>query len=225
MSEKKTFVLAGIVALMATGFARADLSNVGFETGDLTDWSVNPGGIVSIQNDATGHFAVLSEAQPFEEATSSLFQDFVITSQLTSISFEYRMDSIGNYFDENAFPDAFTARLITPDTHFPILHTPGVSDLFYHDNSEATPFVDFDSNFVSVSPAAQRTNWTTVTIDLTSIPNPTNARIQFDLLGTGMIDGQTSVVGIDNITAVVIPAPSAVLLGAIGLGIVRRFHS
>ena len=60
-----------------------------------------------------------------------------------------------------------------------------------------------------------------MTLDLSSIASGTSARLQFDLLGTGFIDGQVTFAGVDNVETVIIPAPAAVLLGLIGLTFVR----
>jgi len=79
-------------------------------------------------------------------------------------------------------------------------------------------------SLVTRDPTAPRPDWLAVTPDLSSPAPGTPVRLEFDLLGTGMFDGQTTLAGVDNVAVQgggVIPAPTAVVLGLIGLAMVR----
>jgi hypothetical protein len=200
----------------------ADLTNAGFEDPLASPWSVNNGGIVNRLPDAFGnHYALFSEPQgPGAPASSSLFQTFDLEPGQASLSFEYFLLSNGVFLGSNVLPDAFTVRLLDPLTLAPMLSTPNLSSYFYNDTRGFADSILYDDGMVTLSSAAARPDWFTVTLDLSSIPASTaSARLQFDLFGTGLSDGQTTYAGVDNIstTVEVIPAPPAMFLGLLGL--------
>lgn len=216
-----------VFGICLSSVAYADLTNPGFEAG-LSGWTV-AGGTVMPYSDGLGAFALLQDAGGLNgPASSSLYQDFVLASGDVSLSFEYLLVTAGQYVGAGVLPDAFSVRLIDPISLAPLLSTPGVNDYFYHDTRGTGGSIDFDSSIVELTADAARPDWSKVTLSLTGLTAGTAARLQFDLLGTGLLDGQMTFAGIDNLFVrnnggePPIPAPSAVVLGLIGLTIVRR---
>ena len=216
---------AALGLLAVASAASADLSNPDFESSLSPAWTVNTGGSVSLFTDGLGDsFALFTEPTIPGPASSSLFQDFVIAPGLESLSFEYMLGAQGAFNDGGqALPDAFTARLLDPVSLNPIV---GATSYFYHDTRGVSDSLLFDAGLVTLDTTASRPDWQTVTIDLSSLAAGTSARLQFDLFGTGILDGQSSYAGVDNlgITAAIIPAPSAALLALIGFGLIARFR-
>jgi len=177
---------------------RADLSNGDFST-DLGGWDT-PYGTVTWN---TGGYAVLEE--DFFYASSTLEQVFIVDPGILSLSFDHFMTSDGSGGGSGS-PDWFTASLLDPGTLDPILSTPGFTDYFYRDTGG---LVDYDMGIVTVS-------GDTVTLDLTSVAGGRSVFLALDLWGGD--DGYITQVAIDNVRLNPIPAPGAMLLGAIGLG-------
>lgn len=214
-------LLSVACTLLVCAVARADLNNPDFES-QLDGWTIASGSVAH-SGDPQGGFASFMEASFAGPAASSLYQDFTIGALDETISFEYSLLPFGSH-EPQVLPDAFTARLIDPGTLQPLVSTPGVSDFFYHDARGIPQSIDFDSAIVTLSSDASRTGWSTVMLNVRSLAPGTSARLQFDLLGTGLMDGQLTFAGVDNLGVRVIPAPSAAVLGLIGLGAVRTLR-
>ena len=214
MMSKKTTWSVVFVVLMAC-CVHAGMVNSGFESG-LAGWTVPAGGQVAPFADAVGSYALFMEAGgPGTPAVSSVYQELVLGPSDVSLTFEYMIYTTGAFVGHGALPDAFTARLLDPLTLQPLVSTPGVSDYFYHDARGAVDSIDFDDMLVTRVPTASRPDWYTVNLDLSSLAVGTPVRVQFDLLGTGSADGQSTFAGVDNVF--VIPEPCALLLLLSGL--------
>ncbi len=173
----------------------AEVTNPSFEDA-LNGWIVKVGSIVTPLADGQGGLAVLDEAGTTGAvASSSLYQDFVI-EDAGALVFEYVLVVAGDFVGGSALPDAFTARLLDPDTLAPLIYTAGVNDYFYNDSPGN---IDFDPLIVTRTPSTIRDGWFTVTATITTLAPGTRVRLQFDLLGTGTDDGQVTVVGVDGI--------------------------
>jgi hypothetical protein len=225
MCGKKTLAVL-MFGICLSGVAHADMTNPGFEAG-LSGWTVASGAVLPYA-DGLGTFALLQDTGGYNgPARSSIYQDFVVLSGDVSLSFEYLLLTSGQYVGAGVLPDAFSARLIDPISLAPLLSSPGVNDYFYHDTRGAADSIGFDPGLVTVSLTAARPDWSTVRLNLAGLTTGTTARLQFDLLGTGLLDGQMTFAGIDNLVirndggGPVVPAPSAVILGLIGLAMIR----
>jgi len=214
MMSKNTTWGVVFVVLMSCG-VHAGMVNSGFESG-LTGWTVPAGGQVSPFTDVAGSYALFNEAGgPGTPAVSSVYQEVVLGPSDVSLSFAYMLYTSGEFVGHGALPDAFTARVLDPVTLHPLVSTPGVNDYFYHDARGAADSIDFDDMLVTRVSTASRPDWYTVNLDLSSLAAGTPVRVQFDLLGTGSADGQSTFAGVDNVF--VVPEPSALLLLLPGL--------
>lgn len=202
------YVVAGL--MFVTASSQANLTNGSFETGDLTGWTaVLPvGGFASVFTNynestpsATGttnwsptdgsFFTMLKTDGP--GSMSKLYQSFY-ASPGASLSFDYFWDS-GDY---NPFNDATTGTLLSGEgTGGPV-----VSTLF--------------SNSVNADPADYwGTPWIPVSYQFIAGGTYT---LLIEISNDGD-ENYDSYVGIDN-AQLNIPAPGAVLLGSIGMGLV-----
>ncbi|HOW73721.1 MAG TPA: thrombospondin type 3 repeat-containing protein [Phycisphaerae bacterium] len=194
-----TLVVAVVVGLALVRGADAQAINPDFESG-LTGWQINPGGVVGTLADEQGGFAMLQEAgMAGAPATSTLYQDFILPEG-NALIFEYTLVAAGDFVSGGALPDAFTARLLNPDTLAPLISTAGVNDYFYNDSPGN---IDFDPLIVTRTPSTTRGGWFTVTADLSTVPVGTRVRLQFDLLGTGASDGQVTVIAVDGVVVAI----------------------
>jgi len=199
------YVVAGL--MLAASSVKANLTNGSFETGDLKDWTaVLPvGGSASVVNGHSNlsgsgttsrastdgsYFALLKTDGP--GSLSKLYQSFY-ASPGTSLLFDYFWDS-GDYVP---FDGTTTGTLLLGiGTGGPV-----VSTLF--------------SNSVKTDPENYRgTPWTPVSYQFAT-GSAYTLLIEITNGGDGSLD---SYVGIDN--ARIIPAPSAILLGGIDVGLV-----
>lgn len=116
----------------------------------------------------------------------------------------------GGPYDQFAPPDAFLASLYDWNGD-PLFANPlGVDEFYYLDN---TSILDTTGTVIG----------NTVRLDVSSLVGQ-DVLLVFDLWSS--YDGMITTVSLDNVNASVIPAPGALLLGLIGLGIValrRRF--
>ena len=175
------------------------MSNGDFSSG-LTDWET-----IGPVFDGGG-YARLEEDLVFSPTT--LQRRFVIPDLPLTLSFDCALSYSADTTSGSPLPDAFTASLLNAATLDPILHTPGWPDYFYHDTTGA---IDFDSTIVTHV-------GDTVTLDIRSASPGTEVLLAFDLLGND--NGLATEVTIDNVDVTVVPAPGALVLGGIGLGLV-----
>lgn len=215
----KKSALAVFGVLCGSGLARADLVNGDFQLPPSPWWMINPGGNVSHFTDSGGDgFVAMFEPDIPGPASTYMFQNFIVGSGSASLSFEYSFYSDGIFRDDgHTLPDAFTISLLDRCTLSPLV---GTSSYFYHDARGAADSIRYDASLVTLTSTASRPDWWTVRVDLSSIAAGTEARLQFDLFGTGPLDGQVTYATIDGVSTTVIAVPPAILLGWIGLGIV-----
>jgi hypothetical protein len=139
-----------------------------------------------------GEFALFEENLDGDRM-SSLWQDFILPHGALELSFELEMYSEEEENDDDPpTTDIFTASLLTDGV---------LRELYSIDNTLAytnSPWT-FD---------------TLVTLDVSSFADR-NVRLTFGLLSDD--DNYTTKVSLDNVIVSVIPAPSAVLLGSIGV--------
>lgn len=210
------------VLLVAPAISFADPMNPDFEDA-LNHWMVD--GLVSPQSDGQGGYALFQEFQTQQGPDSAtLYQDFILPSMTRKMSFEYILLTEGTFVGTGALPDAFTMRLLNATTLVPLLSISGFDELFYHDTRGASD--SLDDSAVDLSSIASRAGWSTVSFDVSSLAAGTKVRLQFDLFGTGLLDGQLTFAGVDNLSLTrtpPIPAPSAAVLGLIGMvSLLRR---
>ncbi len=202
MNRKRiSFKLCGFVMLIQvlpalTAFA--GLTNGDFSAG-LSGWTTS--GIV-FYNDVN-ELAVLIEITDQPGLSSTLSQEFVIPSMAMELSFDV---SMGQYDD--AETDVFTAALYMSSTDLTplISYSPDVDEFFYMDNEgETHTYGTFDGMTARLDVSAFRDS---------------NAYLVFGLLGSD--DSLFTAVELDNVNISIstIPAPSALMLGFIGIGLV-----
>ncbi len=191
--------VSGIVVALGgvTAFGLPTLQNGDFSAG-LNSWVVESGTVI----DGGGH------ALFFEDVVSStLSQEFWIPSKATKLSFTMLMLSMGTSGDYNplAGPDVFTISLYDNPTNLnPLVSNPGVDNFYYRDN---TGYLETVAMVIG----------SRISLDVSGLSSM-NAYLVFDLLGSD--DGMTTKIYLDNVEVCRIPAPRAMLLGFIGMGMV-----
>lgn len=211
---------AGAVAALGAASAWAGIANGTFNSG-LDNWTVTGDvGTLDIGGDPA---AVFGEGAA--SAISSIQQQFTVGGLDTLLLFDYYIETDGQ-FTGTALRDALTARLLDPADSSPMLSTTGRQDYFYHQvpDDPAPAVLLFEASLVDRAPVddiAGRGDWYRVAVDLTSLRGST---VLFEVgLLTGD-NGQASFALVDNILVEnAIPAPAALVLGALGLaGVLRR---
>jgi hypothetical protein len=211
----KNFIVFLFVYLFATTRA---LAGPTLQNGDFssplsvgwTDWSVT-----AIESGE----AVLGE-DPF--AVAFLEQEFTIPGLAISLSFEYKP------LFETDGAESFTVSLLDPISFDPLIPTdadtldPSETFYFMHDWNYFHGIDDVLTDPMYVTQTDLGTGWTSVTLNLTSLGGTeTDALLAFDFIpgfDDASFDGQ---IRVDKVSIAVIPAPSALLLGLVGLGSLR----
>ncbi|MBA7656029.1 hypothetical protein ES703_63942 [subsurface metagenome] len=210
MSGKIRFnipVVFAVLLLMPQSLVLADLVNGDFSAG-LSGWTLEWGTVT----DGGGY--ALFEEDAFD-LSSTLSQEFTIPALALELSFDVQMFAVpGGSSDPFAWPDAFTATLYNdPVNLVPLISNPLVDDFYYLDNT------GWEETVATVS-------GNTVSLDISSLAG-LDAYLVFDLWGSD--DGWLTSVNVDNVDISLVPTPSALLLGLIGmgtgvLGLWRRFN-
>lgn len=155
-----------------------------------------------------------------------LEQEFTISALALSLSFDYKP------LFEAGGEESFTASLFDPISYAPLIPTdadpldPSETYYFMHDWDDLGGIDEILTDPLYVTMTDLGAGWTQVTLDLTSLGwVETNALLAFDFVpgfGDLSLDGE---IRLDNVSVQVIPAPSAIILGLIGLsslGALRR---
>ena len=209
--KKIIMIFVSVIIILSAASAQAGVTNGSFETGDLTGWtSIIPDGasinVVTSHSDPTGtgttswgptdgsYFAVVKTDGP--GSLSRLYQSFYASAGAI-LSFDYFWDSQDWY----PFSDAAEGVLLAgAGTGGPLVTT------LFSENINSDPEDYWGTPWTSVSYTIANSGVYTLLI--------TNMN--------GLDDIGDSYVGIDNVnvTSDVIPAPGAILLGSLGVGIV-----
>jgi hypothetical protein len=199
---KASVVVCMLVSLFALSVATAapTLQNGDF-SGGLTGWTVEYGTVTD-----GGGYALFQEDTA--SLSSTLTQTFNLPVGSQTLSFDVWMSSVtGGDYDPFAWPDAFTASLLDPVTFAPLIFNPGFNEFYYLDNT-------------GVEQTVGAVSGNTVTLDVSALAGQ-DVFLSFDLWGS--LDGMQTTVGLDNVNVSgvnVVPAPGALLLGSIGVGLV-----
>lgn len=204
-------VLFGLTATAAVADLGSPFTNGDFSNPLTVGWTDFE--VVSI----VGGEGILGEDPSF---FAFLEQEFTIPDLALSLSFDYKpLFEVGG-------DESFSASLVDPFTFDPLVPSdPDPFDpfesYFFLTDSFGTTLAD--PSFVTLTDLG--TGWTNVNLDLASLGGlTTDALLAFDFIGFDASFG--SEILVDNASVAVIPTPSAVCLGILGLGIVgltRRF--
>jgi len=169
--------------------------------------------VVTIDIDAG--VAVLGEDPDY---WAFLEQEFTIPGLSLSLSFEYKP-----LFEADG-QESFSASLLDPGSSSPLVPTANTYFLMHDwDDVSGVDDVLWDPLYTSLTDVGD--GWTRVRLDLTSLGGvATNSLLAFDFI-PGFDDGSLAgQIRLDNVSVQVIPAPSAVILGLIGLGSLRALR-
>ena len=196
---KRLITICAVVALMLFASSAQALNNGSFETGDLTGWttSIPPGAWINVVSTHSG-----SQAGEIWNPTDGQYFALLKTdgaSQKTQLSQTFTaggiltFDWFFNAEDYTPFNDSVTGLIID-------VATGASTQLFYQDIAGV-------GNYMG-------TPWASVSYNL---PSAGTYTLQFEIwnVGDSILD---SYLGIDNVA--IIPAPGAILLGSIGVGLV-----
>ena len=204
---KKLIMICALAVLISAVGAQAGLTNGSFESGDLTGWSaIVPSGasisVVTSHSDPGGTgvtswgptdgsaFALVKTDGP--GSLTQLYQSFYATAG-ADISLDYFWDS-GDYVP---FDDAATGKILAgAGTGGPVVTT------LFSENINSDPADYWGTPWATVSYTFASSGVYTLLITNTN----------------GLDSILDSYVGIDNVN--VIPAPGAILLGSLGVGLV-----
>jgi hypothetical protein len=179
------------------------LQNGDFSKPDLFGWTVSPTGSVI---DDSGQ-ALFNEYGT--DVTSSLTQLFTIPAGASNLSFELGLPGMGG---PNC--DVFTASLFKPGTSVPLISRSGSFDFYYWEARGASGEEQKADEVILTENNGKRL----VILNVSSLTNngDVDVLLTFGLLSTD--DGINTSIPLDNVTVSPIPAPSAALLGGIGIG-------
>jgi len=211
---KKITIIAVIATLLAgthvLGDIGEDLGNGDFSSPLTVGWTDFD--VATID----AGVAVLGE-DSFDVAF--LEQRFTIPMLAVSLSFEYKP-----LFEADG-EEAFIASLLDPSSYDPLVPTDAdpfdSSETFYfmHDWDEYWGVDDVLTDPAYVTLTDLGDGWTRVTLDLASLGGTaTDALLGFDFIPgfyDSSLDGE---IRIDNVSVAVVPTPTAVVMGLLGLG-------
>jgi len=203
--SKYVIVLGTAIALYLCPVAAADLTNGGFETGDLTGWTAT-GPVQAVNWEFSRDFLGLPQApasgfwDPTEGSwfaslwstdyvtdTASLTQTFTTPADGWRLEFDYFFD----FGDYALYPDTAMATLTGPS---------GPVTLFEHN----TPGYELGDD--------ENIDWTHIVAPLPTVGSYT---LEFTTAETILPGAFESILGVDTVE--VVPVPGAMLLGSIGL--------
>jgi hypothetical protein len=194
------FIATAVLAVMGPGLSlQAGITNGNFSQGDdgLSGWTVVSGDPDQLYTDSG--YAVMDEEEDNRDPIL-FFQNFDVESQDDLLSFDLHI--LSAYSDET---DHFNAYLYAGDWD----GTP--HDAFYSWNSADNPF-----NFGD-----------TISLDLTALQGG-RASLIFELLPDGNPDKTMTMIAIGNVRTeqqtTTVPAPSAVILAVLGVGLVIGYR-
>jgi hypothetical protein len=160
---------------------------------------------------AGGGFAVFTESA--NSAFVELEQTFQISIGVTAIAFDFKIASLAAP-SPNSVPDSFQATLYDGSNQpYPLPADPLLPAFFSADIGGGQ---FYNSSYVSV--AALPGNWFHVTLfNLSGLSRPQDVTLEFLLNGSD--DGQTSVVDLTNVEALVstVPEPTTFVMAVTGL--------
>jgi hypothetical protein len=216
-SNKYIPILLGVVLCLCPA-ARSNIINGGFETTGLTpwtasgevyvrDWEMSRDFLLPIAPDWTAregnYFASLwTDDGPFS-VTSTLSQTFDVEFVGDTLSFEAFFDN-GEWFEYGA---SDTAKAELFDSDGGLVHT-----FFQYDTASMFDLAD------PAFPDDVDIPWTEYSYEFMAAGD--DYTLIFTVSGNPLLGGFESILGVDNVNVVPIPAPAAILLGTIGMGLV-----
>lgn len=201
MNVKTYGMLVVMLSLVAcTQVQAGPVGNGNFSTPGLMAWTVESGSV----SDGGGYARF--EEHPIDLA-NSLVQVVTLPANAMVLSFDVSMSATPGGDDLLMPPDAFVATLYdNPVDLNPLISIPGYNEFFYMDNAGVVDdsIVNFDG--------------TTVSLNISGLAGQ-DVLLAFDLLGSA--DGMITTVALDNvdISTQAIPAPGALILAVIGVGL------
>jgi len=174
-----------LVLACASAVQAGPLVNGDFASGDLTGWSTVGPVTVSAQ---------VAYLQEVASDSTQLLQTFTIPAGATKLGFDYAFDSVPAGTGEDG-PDELWCYLLDPATYQPILHTPSYQEFLY---AVRTGYRDYDPSIVTLADLGGALPWVRVSLNLTSLTLPRDARLVFSLASYGH-DGYATNLAVDNV--------------------------